>query len=409
MKICYITLGFMPATKLGGPIQNSYSLTQALARRGHEVTVWCGNLADKSSKLFCNTRRSRFESVEVVYFNTHKLFPLGMGSFGLFFWPDLISFCRKQIATFDMVHLDGYRDFPTLIASYFCRRGDVPYAIQARGTMKVLFNSVAAKRMYDRLFGRTILQQGSLFVASSSKEMEDYTAVLGQDPRIRKIYNGVPAESLAELPPYGEFRMRHGWSGQLLITYLGRVHPSKGIEVLLRAFAAIRNRPGARLALIGPDEGFGSHLMALAAELGIPSAVTLLGALSGRDKLAAYVDSDLVVYATRSESFGMVPLESVMCGTPVIISTECGVRELLEPLGVAGVVPYGDVAALAAQIDAWADVRERMGGVLAEARELLGRVLSWDKVAQEYEQAYLSARASAGSRHLLGAPAAPLT
>jgi len=287
--------------------------------------------------------------------------------------------------------MDGYRDYPTLVASYVCRRSGIPYAIQARGTMRVLFNSIAAKQIYDWTFGKTIMGQCRLFIASSTKEVGDYASFLGQDSRIRKIYNGVSTEEFVEVPGVEDFRRDRGLSDQLLITYVGRLHPSKGIDTLLRAFSKARCRPRARLVLIGPDEGFHSHLMTLSTDLGIQTAVTFVEALTGKQKLAAYAGSDVVVYATQSESFGMVPVESIMCGTPVIISADCGVRELLEPLGVARVVPYGDVTALALEIDALVHLRAQMDGCVVKAREVLGRLLSWDNVAREYEQAYAAA------------------
>ncbi len=391
MKICYITLGFMPAVKLGGPVLNSDHLTKALAQRGHEISVWCSNLADKTTKLFDGGRRSRYETVEVVYFNTHKLFPVGIGSFGVYFWPDLVSFCQNELRGFDVVHLDGYRDYPTLAASYFCRKLSVPYVLQARGTMRAVFNSFAAKGIYDKVFGRSILAGCKLFVASSNREAADYASFVHDRSRIVRIYNGVSRHEFADIPPRGEFRKRLGLSDQLIITYVGRLHPAKGIDVLMRAFSMARRRPEARLVLIGPDEGFRASLTALSVELGIQGEVRFVDALRGRDKLAAYADSDLVVYVGQSESFGMVPIESLMCGTPVVISEGCGCRELLEPFSAAHVVPYGDVGGLAAEIDRFALHGQMARAGAAEAREVLCRLLSWESICEQYEDAYLRA------------------
>jgi len=391
MKICYITLGFTPAVKLGGPVSNAYHLTRALAQRGHEVSVWCGNLADKSTKLFEGTRRSRYEAVEVVYFDTYKLFPVGAGSFGVYAWPDLASFCRRELRGFDVVHLDGYRDYPTLTASYFCRKWFVPYVLQARGTMRAAFNSFVAKRIYDKLLGKAILAGCNRFVASSGREAEDYAAFVQDRSRIIKIYNGVSRDEFADIPPRGEFRKRLGLSDQLIIAYLGRLHPAKGIDVLMRAFAGAGWPQGARLVIIGPDEGFRGSLTALSVELGIQEAVIFVDALRGRDKLSAYADSDLVVYAGQSESFGMVPIESLMCGTPVVISEACGCREVIEGFKSAHVVPYGDVGALIAEIERTALRGQVARAGAEEAREALSRLLSWESICEQYENAYLRA------------------
>jgi hypothetical protein len=99
MKICYCTLGFPPATGLGGPALNAYYLAKALVARGHAVTVLCTNLAGKNQKLFPETRRVLYEGVDVLYLNTQRLVPLGAHSFGLFITPDLGSFLTLAVSS----------------------------------------------------------------------------------------------------------------------------------------------------------------------------------------------------------------------------------------------------------------------------------------------------------------------
>jgi glycosyltransferase involved in cell wall biosynthesis len=196
-------------------------------------------------------------------------------------------------------------------------------------------------------------------------------------------------------------------SDQLIIAYLGRLHPAKGIDVLMRAFAGAGWPQGARLVIIGPDEGFRGSLTALSVELGIQEAVIFVDALRGRDKLSAYADSDLVVYAGQSESFGMVPIESLMCGTPVVISEACGCREVIEGFKAAHVVPYGDVGALIAEIERTALRGQVARAGAEEAREALSRLLSWESICEQYENADLRAGGDAPTITFHTEPSAP--
>ena len=88
------------------------------------------------------------------------------------------------------------------------------------------------------------------------------------------------------------------------------------------------------------------------ARLGLGDRVRFTGLLRGRDRLAALVDADVVVYPSEHEIFGLVPLEALLCGTPVIVAGDSGCGEVVASIGGGRVVPVGEPAALAAAIGA---------------------------------------------------------
>jgi glycosyltransferase involved in cell wall biosynthesis len=390
MKICYVTLGFMPAIKLGGPVQNAYHLTTNLKRRGHEITVVCTNLASKNERLFPNTTRSNSEGVEVIYFDVQKLFPLGMHSFGLFLSLGMYKFCKEELKSYDVVHIDGYRDFPSLIASYYCRQYGVPYILQPRGSIPIV-GSIAVKRIFDLLLGRRMLDACALIIASSLQEESGFSGIVPQDQTVVRISNGIDLKQFADMPPKGEFRRRHDIKRPYLIAYVGRIHAQKGIDVLIRATAITTNRSDIHLAIIGPDEGCQARLCALATDLGLRDSVTFVDALAGREKLEAYVDSDSVVYVTSSESFGMVPIEAVMCGVPAITAEGSPCGDFLKALGVNFSVPYGDSQKLAVAIDNILANKTEASRKVDIAAEAIARMLSWESISRKYETAYCAA------------------
>jgi len=391
MKICYFTLGFMPAIKLGGPVQVMYHLTTRLARRGHEVTVVCTNLASKNEKLFPDTRRLDLDGVKVIYFNTHKLLPLGLHSFGLTISPGMFRFCRQELMNFDVIHTDGYRDLPSALACHFGSKYGIPVVIQPRGTLPVAVSSFAVKRAFDLLLGRRMLHQCAFLIAVSTQEKLGFHGIVPAEKKVVRIFTGIDSEEFKDLPEKGNFRRRYGISEPCLITYLGRLHAQKGIDVLIRAAAMTRCRPQSRLAIIGPDDGFGSRLVALTRELGLQHSVTFVPPLAGREKLEAYVDSDVVVYASQSESFGLVPFEATMCGVPSISSENSPCAEILGPLGVGFQVPYGDFRKLAATIDKILENRAQVIPRVQAAAVKLQEILSWEEIARQYEDTYLMA------------------
>lgn len=390
MKICYCTLGFPPATGLGGPTLNAYYLTKALIGRGHAVTVVCTNLAGKYEKLFPQTRRVVREGADVIYFNTYRLFPLGLHSLGLFVSPGMVGFFKQELKNYDVVHLEGLRAFDNIAASYFCCKYNVPYVIQGRGTMRRAYSSLLAKYAFDLMFGRRILDGCALFIASSSSEVSDYNGFVKPGQKLVVIPNGINVAEYAKVPERGGFRRRHEIAERKVVTYLGRVHAQKGIEHLVRAFASSRFRGESRLVIIGPDDGYRTKLASLAQELGLADSVTFVNALEGEQKLEAYVDADVVVYAGSSESFGMVPFEAAMCGVPTITSEGSACAQLLTSFGAAFVVPYGDALKLAQAIDGILENGQEAAQKVAVARERIKEELSWEKIARQYEEAYSS-------------------
>jgi glycosyltransferase involved in cell wall biosynthesis len=394
MKICYCTLGFPPATGLGGPTLNAYYLTKTLVARGNTVTVACTNLASRREKLFPETRRLLYEGVEVIYFNTYRLIPLGLHSFGLTVPPGMVSFFKREIKDYDVLHMDGHRGLDCLVGAYYCRKHKVPYVIQERGGMKPAHSSLLAKHTYDWLFGRRILDGCSLFIASSTAEVSDYKGFVKPGQKVVVIPNGLNIAEYAKLPEKGIFRRQHGIGEPKVVTYLGRLHAQKGIDHLVRAFAGSRFRGESRLAIIGPDDGYRENLLALAKQLKLTNSVVFIGPLEGERKLQAFVDSDVVVYAGSSESFGMVPFEAALCGVPTITAEGSACGEILSGLGAGFVVPYGDAARLAQAIDAILGHGQQAAQKVSAVRGKIKEQLSWEQIARQYEEAYQSARSA---------------
>jgi glycosyltransferase involved in cell wall biosynthesis len=363
--------------------------------------VACTNLNSRHEKLFPETRRVLYEGVDVIYFNTYRLFPLGLHSFGLFVPPGIARFFQQELRNYDVVHFDSFRTFVVLVGTHYCRKYDIPYVIQGRGTMRRIYSSLLAKGTYDLLFGRRILDGCALFMASSSREVSDYKAVMMPDQEVVVIPNGINAAEYARLPQRGGFRQRHGIPEGKVVTYLGRVHRSKGIDHLVRAFASSRFRRASRLLIVGPDDGYKETLASLAQELGLAGSVTFVDALEGEEKLQAYVDADVVVYAGRleGESFGMVPFEAAMCGVPTITSEGSACAELLSSFGAGFVVPYGDAPKLAQAIDAILENEPQATQRVLAASEKIREELSWEKVAHLYEEAYSSVVNAQGAGH----------
>jgi D-inositol-3-phosphate glycosyltransferase len=181
-----------------------------------------------------------------------------------------------------------------------------------------------------------------------------------------------------------------------VILYVGRIEPLKGIDVLIEAIA-IMQRKGVRvcLSVIGgdpeqdpeSDNGEMSRLQVLREKYGLEDLITFLGRRS-QDTLPYYYSAAMaVVVPSHYESFGMVALEAMACGTPVVASQVGGLAFLIQD-GVTGyTVPVDEPQALAERLITLNNdsaLRKRMGEQAAN----FAREYSWDKIASRIVKLY---------------------
>jgi glycosyltransferase involved in cell wall biosynthesis len=110
--------------------------------------------------------------------------------------------------------------------------------------------------------------------------------------------------------------------GQRILLFLGRIHPKKGVDLLIDAFAAVASTdPRLQLVIAGPDQlGWKAQLQQRAAELGIAGCVTWPDMLSGDLKWGAFRAAELFCLPSHQENFGIVVAEALACGLPVAIA-----------------------------------------------------------------------------------------
>ena len=175
---------------------------------------------------------------------------------------------------------------------------------------------------------------------SPSAPMRDALRAYGVTTPIEVLPTGLPAESFVrgdgarfrksfELPP-----------DRPLLLYVGRVAFEKNIDFLLRMFVRLRKlRPDALFVIAGEGPAL-AHLTKLARELGVESQVRFIGYLDRRTELPdCYAAGDAFVFASRTETQGLVLLEAMAQGTPVVSTAELGTRSILTADCGAFVVP----------------------------------------------------------------------
>jgi 1,2-diacylglycerol 3-alpha-glucosyltransferase len=209
-------------------------------------------------------------------------------------------------------------------------------------------------RALARRFTRSQCREVSALV-SPSAPMREALLEYGVTTPIEVLPTGMPAASFVR-GDGGRFRQRFDLPGRHpLLLYVGRVAHEKNIAFLLRVFSRVRvQRPDVVFVIAGEGPARDS-LVRLARDLGVGDAVRFIGYLDRTSDLPdCYAAGDAFVFASRTETQGLVLLEAMAQGTPVVSTAELGTRSILTPDSGAFVVPENEEAFSAGVLQALA-------------------------------------------------------
>jgi len=394
MRILSVTQSYAPFYEFGGPPVKVEALANGLAQRGHSVTVltadWGYAKRKEADSDGVSSRPSRFggtrkaNGIESIYLPTWFRYR------ALSWNPAVTRYCRERLGQFDVVHVFGLYDLLGPAVARACRKQGIPYVVEPIGMYLPIVRNLALKRFYHKFWGDKLLDGAAAVVATSEQEAEELAKGRGSSgqggiPREKIVLrrNGVMAPR--ELPERGIFRAKHGLSSEaLVVLFLGRLSVKKSPELLLHAFAKLPERiqgKTMRLVFAGPDEsGMLARLQSQARELGVETRVIFAGSVFGQEKWAAYRDADVFVLPSQNENFGNTAAEAAACGTPVVVTENCGIAPLLA--GVAGLVVRHETLEVAGAVQGVlsdGELRERLaqGGRSAASR------LGWDEPVSE--------------------------
>jgi glycosyltransferase involved in cell wall biosynthesis len=240
------------------------------------------------------------------------------------------------------------------------------------------------KQVTGRLWEFENLKGAACLRVTSDDELQSVRGFGLKNP-VALIPNGIDVEDYAALPSPAEAEaLLPELKGRRVLLFLSRVHPKKGLTVLLRAWASLgAARRDFVLALAGPDQrGHTDELKLLVDELGLKETVVFPGALFGEKKLAAYALSELFVLPSFSENFGVAVAEALAAGLPVVTTTATPWKNLGER--GCGWCVDATVEQLAETIRAALSLSKReLAAMGAKGREWMRQDFSWQRLAAQ--------------------------
>jgi glycosyltransferase involved in cell wall biosynthesis len=381
-RVCHVIAGL--PDEAGGPTQVVLGLTRALTKKGIETSIFMTNvtIGGTVSQEFLDNLKKYEKLVEIQHFNIE-------GPWWYAYSSELKKALNSHARTFDLFHIHGLWMYPTSAAMAVARKLGIPYVLTPHGALNewAMRRSRWKKRLLLALWERkNIRSSGAVHFFHSAEPIS--SMVRAELPRTVYIPNGIDPESLEPMPPRGLFRDRFRLHDRQIVLFLGRLHPVKGLDLLVEAFEGVaQRRSNVVLVIAGPDtNGYREILERNIARRGLSACVILPGMLMGVEKRAALADADLLILPSYQEGQSMAVTEALCCGVPVVITNACHMPEVA--IHGAGLIVENSATDLMEAILVLLDhpeMRKKMG----EAGKLLaGRLYSWSSIAGEMSQVY---------------------
>ena len=311
------------------------------------------------------------------------------------FRPDYTSFPLSKLGrskalkhalrtyTADLYHTHGMwmmaNVYPSAMAHRLCR----PFVLSPHGMLakEALAFSSWKKRLFWSAWQESAMAKVSCFHATAESEYNDIR-MYGLNQPVAIIPHGV------DLPEFPAVEKRQQRSPPFIVS-LGRMHPVKGLDRLISAFAAVaREFPDWQLRIIGPDEcGYANILKEQVSALGLERRVVLQYALFGASKWQVLREASVFALPTLRENFGMTVAESLAAETPVISTKGAPWAGLVENR-CGWWIEHGPDALAATLRAAMAMTPAQRRAMGARGREWMRRDFGWEAIGRQMLDVY---------------------
>jgi len=292
-----------------------------------------------------------------------------------------------------VVHLHGYGHLLVDYAALLLRVFRKPYILTIHGIPKSPL--YLGKRLlkyafllYTKLIGRRTVEGATKVTAISRAIAKEAIAYGARPSQIVVIPNGIDPNYAINVKQ-GEFRKKYGIPlDKKIILCIGRLHPRKGFQYVIAAMPRIlREEPNAVLVIVG-DGPYRRVLEALAKKLGVERNVIFTGYVNEQAKKEALADADVVVIPSLIEPFGLVALEAMAMGRPIIASNIDGLRDFLIHEVNALLIPPTCTSCIIASLLSLLRDSSKSKALCKNATKT-AITYSWDRIVSRYIELYV--------------------
>jgi len=328
MKILQVVPYFYPAWFYGGPAKLVYDTSCYMAEQGHEVTVYTSDAYDQFQRMPKKLRLPVSTKLNIHYFPNLSN---SLAAFhNIFFTPALIFTAMQEIPRFDAIHLHDFYTLQNIIITLFAKLYHKPYIMSVHGCLEEqrMDRHSFFKKMYLFWVGSSILRGAQKVIATSNDEEKSYLRHGIKQNKIIRLAHGIQISEFQSNKSIEQARKEFKLPPDtVVITFLGRIHEIKGLDLLIKAAQQLRKQK-VTFVIAGSDGGYLKELHRLIKNAHLADKIILRSATFGIEKADLYKASDIFVYPSYSEGFSLGILEAGAAGLPLVITTGCHFPEV---------------------------------------------------------------------------------
>ena len=385
MRICMLTWEFPPRI-VGGIARHCLGLSKALAKLGHEVYVI--TLEFPGTPLF--------EDVDGV--KVHRVL-IELGHPNFIIWTFIFNhFMEKKVAElsrsvkFDIIHIHDWLTAEAGISSkHFLNKSLVSTVHSTEvGRSQGLHNPDSF--LIDGIEWWMTYEAKRVIVCSNSVKWELESHFNLPHDKVTVIPNGVEISNFNLNINREEVKRRYGIKpNERIVLFIGRLVPQKGVDTLIKAVPLIVQRHRDAKILIAGDGWSRTYLEELAKSMGLGDHVRFLGFISDWELADLMVAADVLVVPSVYEPFGIVALEGMAAGTPVVATNIGGLSEIIEHDKTGVLVYPRNPESIAWGVNRVLSDRKYADWLVRNARKKVLEAYSWEEIAKRTVEVYESA------------------
>lgn len=372
MKILIISFEYPPAI-YGGLGRHVEELSQSLVKKGHEVIVIAGSREDEYVEL---------KGVEVYFVGTGPTDPINQVLLNIHYSANVVTKVYEilnKIGNVDIVHV---HDIWGAYAGYILKQ---VYHVPMIVTFHITQKGKSLSELTDEDFFLTtvenwLLRQADAVICCSKFIKKEINQFFNFNKEINVIPNGVRADF------FQPTKINNNTYPTIL--FAGRLVVEKGIFVLLNSIQmVIKKYPNIKLHICG-DGYLKDELDEFIIKHGLESYICFKGFLNKKEMLAEYQKADIAIFPSLYEPFGLVVLEAMACGLPIIVTNTGGMSEIVNHRTNGLKVTPGKSLPIAKKIEFLLENKFEAKKMGERAREHVIKRYCWATVVEKTENVY---------------------
>ncbi|QHU99004.1 glycosyltransferase [Synechocystis sp. CACIAM 05] len=384
MKVLHVIPSI--AAVRGGPSKAIIEMAKSLQNAGCEVDIATTN--DNGGTLLdvpLGTLQE-YQGVPVRFFGKFSSEIPAIREFT--FSAPFTRWLWKNISKYDLLHVHAIFSYPSTVAMAIARLKSVPYIVRPLGQLCQwsLQQSQRKKQIYLDLIETANLNHAKAIHFTSDAEYAEAQELGLKAPGV-VIPHGL---SVTPRIPHAHLQLRqwlHLPEDEPIILFLSRLHPKKGLEVLIQALARLVDEQFTFVIAGSGDPDYEMSLRQLINESGLGKRTRMLGFIEGEKKDILLQGANLFALTSYSENFGVAVLEALAAGLPCIVTPGVALSEVVKQQDL-GMVPEMDEAAITIAISSCLNQPEMIQEMGDRARQFIGQNYTWDRIAANLVEMY---------------------